>query len=90
LPDSAGASIEVSGIGCVLSMLTAKHAYRLLSRHAPQNYMFMGARLLLSSEDRLTLLSGRYIVVNGNLNERSHLPPEPHKNRHAAMLALAG
>ncbi len=38
----------------------------------------------------MTVLSGRDIVVDGNLSERSHMQPEPHKNMHAAMLGSLG
>jgi hypothetical protein len=39
---------------------------------------------------RLTVLSGRYILMSGTLNERSHMQPEHHTNMHAAALGSLG
>ena len=38
----------------------------------------------------MTVLSGRYILVYGNLKGRSHMEPEHHKNIHAAELGSLG
>ena len=38
----------------------------------------------------MTVLSGRYILRDGNLSEKGHMQPEHHTNLHAAALGSLG
>lgn len=70
-------------------MLTAKQGSRLPTTKQ-LGRLVMGARRLLGGKNRLTVLSGKHILIAGNLHERSHMQSDHHKDLRAAAIGSLG